>query len=181
MDKQGPFPSTDGVGGDPQGPTADAHPCPRPFGLRRDEWGRLVLVDANGLRHVGVEAVRAFPFSDPHRGIALCDAEGREVAWVDDPSTLSSATRALLEEELTTHEFVPVLRRIVHIHGDATPADWDVETDRGMTRFTLKAEEDVRRLGDHATLVVDAHGIRYLIPDIRVLDGHSRRLLERYA
>ena len=29
-------------------------------------------------------------------------------------------------------------------------------------------------------LVIDAHGIRYLIPDTRTLDATSRRLLERY-
>jgi hypothetical protein len=29
-------------------------------------------------------------------------------------------------------------------------------------------------------LITDAHGIRYLIPDVEALDAHSRRLLERY-
>jgi hypothetical protein len=29
-------------------------------------------------------------------------------------------------------------------------------------------------------LIVDAHGIRDLIPDLRALDATSRRLLERY-
>ena len=29
-------------------------------------------------------------------------------------------------------------------------------------------------------LIVDSHGIRYLIPDYRTLDATSRRLLERY-
>ena len=162
-------------------PSPDVPADPRPFGLRRDEWGRLVLLDADGLRHVGVEAVRAFPFSDPSRCVALCDPEGREVAWVGDLEELTASVREVLEEELATHEFVPVLRRIVRISGDSTPADWDVETDRGPTRFSLKAEEDVRRLGPHQTLIVDAHGTRFLIPDIRALDAHSKRLLERYA
>ena len=27
---------------------------------------------------------------------------------------------------------------------------------------------------------IDTHGVRYLIPDTRALDGHSRRILERF-
>jgi hypothetical protein len=29
-------------------------------------------------------------------------------------------------------------------------------------------------------MIVDAHGVHYLIPDTRALDRHSRRILERY-
>ena len=36
-----------------------------PIRLSRDEFARLVLVDPEGVRHVGVMAVRAFPISAP--------------------------------------------------------------------------------------------------------------------
>jgi hypothetical protein len=60
------------------------------------------------------------------------------------------------------------------------PSEWEVETDRGPTRFILNNEDDVRRLDDQRALVIDASGIRYLIPDLRSLDAASRRVLERY-
>ena len=73
-----------------------------------------------------------------------------------------------------------MVRRIVRISAPVEPSEWEVETDRGRTRFVLNSEDDVRRLSDHRALIFDAHGIRYLIPDLRALDGTSRRLLERY-
>ncbi|HAC91299.1 MAG TPA: DUF1854 domain-containing protein, partial [Planctomycetaceae bacterium] len=36
-------------------------------------------------------------------------------------------------------------------------------------------------LGDHSVLVVDSYGIRYLIPDRKTLDAHSRRIIEWYV
>lgn len=160
--------------------TTPRNPEARPFGLKHDEWGRLVLIDADGRRHVGVEPVRAYPISDPAHWVSIVDHEGREVAFVEDLATLPEAVRTVLEEDLATREFVPVLKRIVRVSGDTSPAEWDVETDRGPTRFTVNAEDDVRRLGPHRALVVDAQGLRYLIPDTRTLDAHGRRSLERY-
>jgi hypothetical protein len=148
--------------------------------LDRDAWGRLVLVDPEGKRKVGIEPVRAFPYSDPDHWISLVDSEGREVIGFESLAELPAETRKLLEDELSQREFVPVIKRIVRVSSDSTPCAWDVETDRGPTRFTLNAEDDVRRLGPNRALVADVHGIRYLIPDTRALDTPSRRLLERY-
>ena len=153
---------------------------PVPFGLKEDAWGRLVLTDSCGRVHTGVLPVRAFPVSDPRHHVALCDAAGRELLWVEDLDALPGPLLRVLEEALARREFVPVLRRVVSISAAVEPTRWEVETDRGLTSFVLDGEDDVRRLGDHRALIVDAHGIRYLIPDLRQLDPGSRRLLERY-
>ena len=58
--------------------------------------------------------------------------------------------------------------------------DSKVETDRGPVLLTLNSEDDVRRLGPHRALIVDAQGLRYLVPDLRALDAASRRILEHY-
>lgn len=152
----------------------------RGFSLSQDDWGRLVLIDAEGRRHVGVEPVRSFPLTDPDRWISLCDAEGREVLFIGSMDELPAETRRILVEELALREFVPAIARIVRVSGDAFPADWDVETDRGPTRLTLDSEDDVRRLGLHGVLISDARKMRYQIPDTRTLDATSRRVLERY-
>jgi hypothetical protein len=62
----------------------------------------------------------------------------------------------------------------------ATPSTWTVETDRGPTDLVLKGEEDIRRLGQGVLLVVDAHGVQFLIRDLAHMDKHSRRLLDRF-
>ena len=53
-------------------------------------------------------------------------------------------------------------------------------SDRGRVRFVLNTADEVRRLDDRRAMVIDAHGIRYLINDMEDLDLASRRLLERY-
>jgi hypothetical protein len=54
-------------------------------------------------------------------------------------------------------------------------------TDRGPTTFLMDdSDMDVRRLGPYRVLLVDTHGIHYMIPDVRQLDSGSRRILDRY-
>ena len=125
----------------PHNGSANGHGPPPPFGLRYDAWGRLVLTDVAGRRHVGVQPVRAFPISDPRHGISLCDADGHEVLWLDDLDDLPEPLRRLLEEDLSRRELVPVLQRIVRISAPVEPSEWEVETDRGPTRFILDSEE----------------------------------------
>ena len=150
------------------------------FGLQHDAWGRLVLIDATGARHIGVEPIRGFPISDPEHFISLCDREGRELVCVQDMAKLPAATRQVLEQDLSRREFVPVIERIASVSSGADPTEWQVDTDRGPTTFLLKSEDDVRRLGPDSALVIDSHGLRYLVPDTKKMDAASRRILERY-
>lgn len=151
-----------------------------PVSLSHDAWGRLVLTDAQGRTHSGVELVRAFPLSDPRYGIAVCDSGGHEILWIEQLDKLPSALAQQIDEELARREFVPIIRRILQVSAPVEPSEWEIETDRGCTRFLLNNEDDVHRLDEHRALLTDAHGIRYLIPDTRQLDAVSRRLLERY-
>src|SRR6516162_4778516 len=105
------------------------------FTLSYDAWGQLVLTDAAGRQHVGVRPVRAFPISDPAGGLAICDADGRELIWVESLDGLPEAQRQLLEEDLARRQLMPVILRIVTISAPAEPSEWEVETDRGLTRF----------------------------------------------
>jgi hypothetical protein len=151
-----------------------------PFGLSFDAWGRLVLIDAEGERHIGVEPARAFPLSAPRQWISIHNDAGRELALVQDLDALPESVLSVLEAALAEREFTPVITRVIDASVDAEPSRWEVETDRGRTEFVLNSEDDVRRLGDHRALMVDAQGVRYLIPDTRALDSASRRFLEAY-
>jgi hypothetical protein len=151
-----------------------------PFHLERDAHGQLLLTTTDGVRHGGVVPVRAFPIAAPNEGLSLVDADGREVAWIEDLDDLPAPLRTLLEEELLSRELTPVIRRIVSVSTFSTPSIWQVETDRGNTSFVLKGEEDIRRLHEGALWITDSHGIQFIVRDRRVLDRRSRRLLERF-
>lgn len=151
-----------------------------PFQLERDAHGWLVLTTADGTRHQGVVPVRAFPIAAPNEGLSLVDGDGREVAWVDALDKLPSPLRTLITEEMISREFTPVIRRIISVSTFSTPSIWQVDTDRGTTRFVLKGEEDIRRLGEGSLWITDSHGIQFIVRDRRALDRRSRRLLERF-
>ena len=148
--------------------------------LRRDAFGRLVLTDAQGHEHAGVVAVRAFPIAAPGEGVSVLDEGGHELAWVPRLAELPEPQRTLLAEALEQREFMPVLKRLRSVSSFGTPSTWDVETDCGDTRFVLKGEEDIRRLGPGLLIVNDAHGVQYLIRDLNSMDRASRRLLDRF-
>ena len=150
------------------------------FDLQRNAFGHLVLTDADGTVHEGVVPVRAFPIAAPHEGLSLLSAEGHELAWVDRLGDLPPAQRALLDEELAGREFVPEIRRLLGVSSFSTPSTWSVDTDRGATRFVLKGEEDIRRVGRSTLLIADSQGLLFRVGDLLALDRHSRRLLERF-
>ena len=41
------------------------------FRLERDAFGRIALIDAQGVRHEGIVPVRAFPLTGPDGGLSL--------------------------------------------------------------------------------------------------------------
>ena len=151
-----------------------------PFRLERDAHGQLLLTTPDGVRHEGVAPVRAFPIAAPHEGLSMVDGDGREVAWVPELDQLPEPLRALIEEELASREFTPEVLRIISVSTFSTPSIWQVDTDRGVTSFLLKGEEDIRRLKDGALWISDSHGIQFVVRDRPALDRRSRRLLERF-
>lgn len=140
---------------------------------------QLWIKDAEG-NCERVEPVRAFPISDPEHYLALVDAQGKERALVAQPQSLPEAIRQTITRVLAQREFLPQIERIVRVHDRRDPAVWEVVTDRGPVTFLVRDAEDIRRLGPHQGLIVDVHGVRYLVRDSRKLDPRSQRILSRY-
>jgi hypothetical protein len=150
------------------------------FDLQRDAFGRWTLVLADGTRHTPVTAIRAYPVTDPEGGVALMDAEGHELLWIDALAQLAPAVRSQVLQALTEREFLPVIEKLEGVSSFATPSTWSVVTNRGATQFLLKGEEDIRRLTGTVLLINDADGVQYMIRDLAAMDKHSRKLLDRF-
>ena len=150
------------------------------FLLRRNEFGRLVFTSASGEVHEGALPVRAFPISAADDGLSLVAANGQELAWIERLSDLPEDTRAIVEDELARREFMPEISRILHVSSYTTPSNWTVATNRGEATFTLKGEEDIRRLAGASLLIADNHGVHFVIRDLQVLDKVSRKILDRF-
>lgn len=150
------------------------------FQLSQNDFGRLILAYADGDRHENVVPVRAFPIGAPDKGIALVSMDGHELAWIDSLDDLPEMERQLVAAELASREFMPEIHRIIGVSTFATPSTWEVETDRGVTQFVLKGEEDIRRISQAGLLIADSHGIHFLIRDLKALDRSSRKILDRF-
>lgn len=150
------------------------------YQLSRNTFGRLVFTELSGLVQESVVPVRSFPITDPDQGIALIDAHGHELAWIDRLADLPQEYRALIESELANREFIPEIKHLLKVSGFVTPSIWQVETDRGEATFILKGEEDIRRLTVSSLMITDSHGIHFLIRDRLALDRHSRKLLDHF-
>ncbi len=148
--------------------------------LTRNAYGKLTLAGADGQVCAGVVPVRAFPIQAPERDISLLDADGHEVAWIDDLARVPEPAQGLIRAALAEREFMPEIRAILGVSSFSTPSTWQVRTDRGDTSFVLKGDEDIRRLAGNTLLVTDTHGIQFLIRDMTALDRESRRLLDRF-
>ena len=150
------------------------------FELQRDAFGRWTLLLADGTRHSPVTAIRAYPVTAPDSSVAIMDAEGHELVWIDALSSLDAAVRAAVLTALNEREFLPVIEKLEGVSSFATPSTWTVVTNRGTTQFLLKGEEDIRRLTGTVLLINDADGVQYMIRDLAAMDKHSRKLLDRF-
>jgi len=148
--------------------------------LELDALGQLVFIDAVGTHHVGVYPIRAYPITAPGAGVSIMDQSGKELCWFDGITAIPEGELALIEEELATREFMPVIEKITKVSTFATPSIWDIETDRGPTRIRLKGEEDIRRIAGNTLLIADSNGLQFLIKDSTQLDKVSKKLLDRF-
>ena len=150
------------------------------FQLSRNAFGLLVLTTAAGEVFEGVVPVRAFPIQSPEDGIALVALDGHEVAWIERLANLAEPAQGLIREELARREFMPEILSIDSVSSFSTPCTWQVKTDRGDTRFVLRGDEDIRRVGLTILLVTDSHGIQFLIRDRLSLTKDSQKILDRF-
>ena len=150
------------------------------FQLSRNTFGKLIFIGPDGCPHEGVVPVRAFPIAAPDQGIAIIDPQGYELTWIDSLGDLSDELQTLIQSELNSRDFMPEIKRIIGVSSFATPCNWQVETDRGLTTFILKGEENIRRLAPPSLLITESHGIHFLIRDRFGLDHHSRKILDRF-
>jgi len=151
------------------------------FQLSRDEWNHLKLTDSAGHDYCDVAVIPLFPISASKQWVSIVSADGEEIACIDSMQGLSESNIALLQEELSLREFVPIIQKVIRVSGITEPCEWFVETNHGLTSFVLKTEEDVRRISAKVVNITDANGIRFRVEDMKQLDKRSRAFVEWYV
>jgi hypothetical protein len=102
------------------------------------------------------------------------------LCWIEHVSALNETVREAVISALQAREFMPEILSVDRVSSFATPSVWTVQTNRGKCDFTLKGEEDIRRVSAQTLIVADAYGVQFLIRDLPSLNASSRKLLDRF-
>ena len=131
-----------------------------------------------------VKLYRAFPLSAREEFISVRDAQDkheREIGLIEELDELSAENRELVDAELHARYFVPSISQIRSVVDSYGILEWDVETDRGRHRFTVKdVHERIRVLGEDHFLIVDTEECRYEITSLKALPLDQQRLFLRH-
>lgn len=130
-----------------------------------------------------VNVVRMFPFSDSEKFISIRNAEGKqeEIGIVEDLESFSPGVQKLLREQLSLRYFTPIIKKVRNIKDDSGYSYWDVETDRGACKFTVKmGGKSVSHLSQERVLITDIDENRFEIEDVSKMTPAERKKLDLF-
>ena len=109
------------------------------------------------------------------------DRDGREIGLIEDLNKMSKKTKEMILEQLELRYFAPVIIKIRSIRDEYGYSYWDVITDKGPCRFTVRmGGSNVYSIGKNRYLVNDIDGNRFEIPDLYKLTAREIKLLDLY-
>lgn len=146
------------------------------FHIGRDGCLRL-LGEPSAQIGKALSVVRCFPWTDPDRFLSLRDKDGKEVAFVADPTELDPDSRRALEQARDESSFVFEIQKVLRVARDIELRVWEVETTSGRRSFQTELEMWPEALPDGGSLVRDITGDLYRLPPAATLDLASRKLL----
>ena len=125
-----------------------------------------------------MEPRRLFPISRADEYITLLDKDGNEVAVIRSLEDIDSASREVIVRSLADYYLVPEILKIYSVSEKYGNLHWVVETDRGRVEFDIRnRNHDVKVSKNGYVRLRDSDDNRYVIPDYRALDKHSRAQL----
>lgn len=141
--------------------------------------GGFLGLNIGGEEYARVSLSRAFPFSYADSYISVRDKEGKEIGIIEDLKSFPKDIITLLSEELDRRYLLPKIDKINSIKEEFGYSYWDVETDIGAKRFTIKKDNSsFVNVRDNRILIIDVDGNRYEIIDYSTLDSKSYKLIE---
>lgn len=132
----------------------------------------------SGQKFEKLEPRRLFPISGLRKYITLLDSEGKEQCIIRNLETLMEESRIAVEACLDEYYLIPKISAIVDMEEKYGILKVTCDTDRGIRTFDVRNRySDIKVLFDNRVLIRDSDDNRYEIPDHRLLDKKSKRLL----
>ena len=143
--------------------------------------GGFVRMTFAGKDYSRIAVHRCFPHSDPTAYISIREPEGdsKEIGLIENLADLPAGTREMLEEQMALRYFAPKIQKIHAIKEEYGYSYWDVTTDKGRCRFTVRmGGGSVYTIGSNRYLVNDLDGNRFEIPDLYALSAKEIKKLD---
>lgn len=146
--------------------------------LKRRNGKTFARVNGSG-KDVPVRVAWARPLTGWGREVVLVDEKKREVAMLGSLDLLDHDSRHAAEEAIHERYIVSTIHKVNATKTHFGVRFWDVDTDRGRSRFAVKdPSRSVLHLTDDRMLVRDTLGNSYAIGSLAALDQRSRDLIE---
>ena len=159
------------------GLTADAFLDPTQTRVYRSNRDVLSLELGSDV-HEEINARRAFPLDDPKRYIGFTASDGSELGMLEAIDSLDSASRQVLEAELSKVYFLPVITAIDTIDEEYGIVEADVQTSSGPRHIEIRQiRRNIRLLPRNRALIEDAEGNRYELRERHRLPRLTRDIL----
>ena len=140
-----------------------------------------IFVDAefySGEKFYELELHRMFPITGLTKYIALMDSEGNEIAVIRDINDLMPESREVVENCLREYYMIPRITKFIKMIERIKIWMWTADTDKGVCTFEIRNHlTAIKPLYDGRVLIKDANDNRYEIPDVNLLDKHSKKLI----
>lgn len=137
--------------------------------------GQLWISD-NGT-DVMVQVQRCFPWSEPGKFISLRDEDGKEIALIEDISTLDRASLTAVERALAEVGFVMEIEKVLTLEEDFEIRNWEVQTRQGMRKLQTNLDDWPQEVPGGGLVIREVSGDLFFIADPAKLDERSRKLL----
>ena len=129
-------------------------------------------------KYEGLELHRLFLRSGSNKYIVLLNDEGEQIAIIRNIDNLDPDSKALVEKVLEEYYMIPRITRFIEMTEKFKIWMWTAETDRGTITFEIRNHiASIKPLYDGRVLIKDAKDNRYEIPDYRLLDKESQKML----
>ncbi len=123
---------------------------------------------------------RVFPMSNPSIYVSIQDGSGKEIGILRSLQGLDEQTSKIIEEELDRRYFTPHVIEINELRMEAGMWRFDVQTQRGSTRFFVRNWRDsAQEITPGRWQIMSVDGARFEILDLTRLDAKSQRLLDQ--
>jgi len=120
-----------------------------------------------------------FPFTAGNGYVSVRNYDSKEIGIIRSMDCFSETAKELLREELQRRYFTPVIQRIVSIKEEFGYFYWEVITDAGSKKFTLRREHhSIISITEKRILIIDVDGNRFEISDCSKMEPKFVKVLE---